>query len=160
MDDVALANYIAGLHVGDVEAGRVDGFYAELLGVEASTLIRFSDYTLHKMRNRHGEINFQHYRHMPSILMSGFVAKGRTPSVLELWWAHPESTTVLFVVLKVTSKAEIYIETFHPIHRKEARRLVKRAREDGRLVREQTGAEGIIAPGVDHLFPKRKKKRA
>jgi hypothetical protein len=41
MDDVALANYIAGTHVGYVEAGRVDVLCARLLGVTPCTEIWF-----------------------------------------------------------------------------------------------------------------------
>jgi hypothetical protein len=83
MDDVALANYIAGTHGGHVEAGRVDEVCAQLLGVQCGTEIWFSDYTLTKLRYRHGDINFSHYWHMPSILLHGFLARGRHPNLLD-----------------------------------------------------------------------------
>jgi len=88
MDDVALANYVAGTYFDNVEAGRVDRDCAPLLGVEIGTPIWFSDYTLMKLRQRHGEINFSHYLHMPAILLHGFVARGRKLKFVDLWWLH------------------------------------------------------------------------
>src|SRR5690242_1855043 len=139
MDDVALANYIAGFHTGNVEAGRLDRVCATLLGIPAGTEIWFSDYTLLKLRQRHGEINYSHYRHMPSILLRGFLARGRKPNLIDFWWVNDcaAPTITFFVVLKGTRKGEIFVETFHPISLKEARRLLKRAEQSGRLIRKQ-----------------------
>jgi hypothetical protein len=156
MDDVALANYIAGFHTGNVEAGRLDRRCAELLGVSIGTEIWFSDYTFLKLRQRHGDINFSHYHHMPEILLRGFLAKGRHSNLLDFWWIHAvEPTAAFFVVLKVTRKHEVFVETFHPISLKEVRRLLKRAKAADRLVREQDGAVRLLQPGADHLKPKR-----
>jgi hypothetical protein len=58
MDDVALANYVAGTYFGHVEAGRLDPDCAKMLGVKPYVEIWFSDYTLLKLRKRHGDINF------------------------------------------------------------------------------------------------------
>jgi hypothetical protein len=167
MDDVALANYIAGFHFGSVEAGRLDKLCAQLLGVEVCTEIWFSDYTLLKLRQRHGDINFSHYRHMPSILLHGFLARGRKSNLLDFWWIGLVRSEVVafFVVLKATRKGEVFVETFHRIDVKEARRLLKRAKLEGRLVREQTGVQAYLKSGTDHLRPSRngrklKKKRA
>ncbi len=159
MDDVALANYQAGLYTGNVEAGRLERACAKLLCVAPGTPIWFSDYTLMKLRQRHGEINFSHYLHMPSILLHGFLARGREPNFIEFWWLRSVAgkSVAFFVVLKVTRNAEVFVETFHAINRKEARRLLKRARNDGRLVREQLDAAALLERGTDHL---RKKKRA
>lgn len=104
-----------------------------------------------KLRQRHGEINFSHYRHMPSILLNGFLAVGRKPNFLDFWWVSRADPKALFVVLKATRKREIYVETFHPIGLKEARRLLKRAEESGRLVRRQTVAGHSLQPGTNHL---------
>jgi predicted O-methyltransferase YrrM len=157
MDDVALANYIAGSYFGNVEAGRVDLIHAKLLGVKPCTEIWFSEYTLSKLRQRHGDINFAHYSHMPSILLQGFLATGRTKNVLELWWVHGfgSSAVTLLVVLKATKNGEIFVATFHRIHLREARRLWKRAKCDGRLVREQAQAEALLQTGTDHLKGKK-----
>ena len=146
MDDVALANYIAGAYFGLVEAGRLDDFCSKLLGVRAGIEIWFSDYTLVKLRERHGDINFFHYRYMPSILLHGCVAKGRKSTLLELWWVgHCDPETMAFqVVLKATSKGEVYIETFHRVHLKDACRVRRKALREGRLVRDQSFAEVYI----------------
>ncbi len=138
MDDVALADYVAGVHRGPVEAGRLDAECARLLGVPCSTAIWFSDYTLFKLRTKHGEINFSHYGHMPSILLRGFLARGRRENLLEFWWLPKDGG--FFLVLKATKTKEVYVQTFHPIHLKEARRLCRRAIKEGRLIRIQIGA--------------------
>jgi|SRR5271170_6124526 len=70
MDDVALADYIAGVNRGPVEAGRVDAQSSRFLGVPCGTLIWFSDYTLIKLQAKHGEINFSHYSHSVARLLS------------------------------------------------------------------------------------------
>ncbi len=143
MDDVALANYIAGAAFDHVEAGRLDYRCAVLLGVEVGVEIWFSDYTLLKLRQRHGDINFSHYRHMPSVLLHGFLAHGRDTRFLDLWWIDqtgPEPLALL-VVLKATKKGEVFVETFHRIHMKEARRLYRKAKRERRLIREQHGVE-------------------
>ena len=139
MDDVALADYIAGIQVGYVEAGRLDPACARLLGVTPCIEIWFSDYTLTKLRLRHGDINFSHYHHMPSILLSGAMARGRQPNMLEFWWTDNSRSEhmAFFVVLKATVKGEVFVSTFHRIHQREALRLTKRASRDGRLIRKQ-----------------------
>ena len=157
MDDVALANYIAGFDTSNVEAGRLDPTCAELLGVATGTEIWFSDYTLMKLRQRHGDINFAHYRHMPSILLNGSIARGRTPNVLMLCWAGSvDGERVAFLVaLKATKKNEVFVATFHRSHLGEARRFLRGAKRDGRLIREQKDAEHYLKPGTDHLKHKK-----
>jgi len=156
MDDVALANYVAGTYFGNVEAGRADRDCAPLLSVEIGTPIWFSDYTLSKLRLRHGDINFQHYRHMPSLLLDGFLAKGRTETIVDLWWVTRDSyrTIGFFAALKATKNGEVFVATFHRIQVREARRLLKRARREKRLVREQANADALLRTGTDHLKKK------
>jgi hypothetical protein len=76
--------------------------------------ILFSGYTLEKLRRRHGDINFQHYRHMPSSLLQGFVARGRKPTLLDLWWVvrHGSENIGFFVVLKATRQGEVLSKHF------------------------------------------------
>lgn len=140
MDDVALANYIAGSFFGNVEAGRVDSVCARLLHVATGVEIWFSDYTLLKLRLRHGDINFSHYRHMHCILLEGCIAKGRKANLLELWWVDygdRPKPSAYFIVLKATFRGEVFVETFHRTHLKDARRMARKAKREGRLVREQ-----------------------
>jgi hypothetical protein len=145
MDDVALANYVAGSYFGHVEAGRIDPYCADLLEVPAHTPIWFSDYTLLKLRQRHGDINFSHYRHMPSILLRGFIARGRHPRRLELWWMEiVERKPIAFqVILKATKKNEIFVSTFHRIHLRDALRLRRRSIKRGSLLRIQANWESF-----------------
>jgi len=142
MDDVALANYMAGFDRGPVEAGRVDGLCARLLGVERGTVIWLSEYTLIKLEATHGEMNFSHYLHMPSVLLNGFLAKGRHANLLEFWWLNQDGG--FQTVLKATRKREVFVKTFHPIHLREARRLYRLARKQDRLIRVQRGTERIL----------------
>lgn len=137
MDDVALANYVAGVDRGPVEAGRLDAECARLLRVPCGTPIWFSDYTLFKLAVKHGEINFSHYQYMPPILLRGFLAHGRKSNYLDFWWLKDREG--FFVVLKATVRREIFVQTFHRIHLREARRLYRLAVKHGRLVRAQTG---------------------
>ncbi len=138
MDDVALANYVAGTNFGHVEAGRLDPFCARALGLEVCQPIWFSDYTLIKLQHKHGDINYSHYRHLPSILLKGRVARGRKSNIIELWWIDPDSPEAMafIVVLKATFNGEVYVETFHRLHLKEARRLRRKAAREGRLLRD------------------------
>jgi hypothetical protein len=158
MDDVALADYVAGCFDGPVEAGRVDRLCAGLLGVSCGIPIWLSAFTLEKLRRKHGDINFQHYRHMPSILLHGFVARGRKPNLVDLWWVTRSSgeTIGFFVVLKATRKGEVYVETFHRIDLKESRRLLKRARANELIVREQANADPLLKGGTGHISKKKK----
>ena len=158
MDDVALANYVAGTYFGHVEAGRLDPDCAKMLGVKPYVEIWFSDYTLLKLRKRHGDINFSHYRHMPSLLLHGSLARGRTENILDLWWIGVDNYefVAFFAALKATKKGEVFVATFHRIHLREARRLLKRATRDGRLLRQQSNSSLFLEIGTDHL----KKKRA
>jgi hypothetical protein len=139
MDDVALSNYIAGIHSGPVEAGRLEHSCASLLGVAAGTEIWFSHYTLIKLLLSHGDINYSHYLFMPKILLEGFIARGRNPNLLELWWIDRSSNSrsAYFIVLKVSRKGEVFVKTFHRAHLKEVGRLLRKARREGRLIREQ-----------------------
>lgn len=157
MDDVALANYVTGSYFGYVEAGRIDSICAKLLGVPPRVEIWFSDYTLMKLHQRHGDINFSHYHHMPSILLSGSIARGRTQNVLTFCWVGPVSgeTIAFLVALKATKKREVFVATFHRVHLREARRFLKGGKRDGRLIREQSDAEQYLKPGTDHLKPKK-----
>src|SRR5262245_6092548 len=124
------ANYIAGTYFGHVEAGRSDRRCAELLGLQTGVEIWFSNYTLLKLRQRHGEINFSHYGHLPSILLHGFLARGRKPNFLDFWWIDDRGAQpgAFFVVIKATKSGEGFIGTFHRISLKEARRLYRRAK--------------------------------
>lgn len=158
MDDVALSNCVAGCFAGPVEAGRLDALCAHLIGVPTGTPIWFSAFTLEKLRYVHGEINFSHYLHMPAILLRGFIVRGRTPNVLELCWVQKAAEgrrTPFSVVLKATKKKEVFLQTFHRINLKEARRRVKVARAKGLIVREQTDADALLQGGIDHLKKKK-----
>lgn len=145
VDDVALANYVIGISHGLVEAGRIDPVCARALGVESCTPIWFSDYTLLKLHERHGEITFEHYRYMPNLLLRGFLARSRKPRHLELWWLDEVGSepAALLTVLKASVLGEVFAATFHPIHRKEARRLARKAAKEGRLIRSQRDYEDI-----------------
>ncbi len=149
MDDVALANYIFGVNFGPVEAGLADSVIAKHLGAQAGARILFSDYTLIKLLDKHGEINFSHYRHLPTLLLKGFMAIGRRHGLLELWWieASSKDQSAYQLVLKATKSGDIYVSTFHRIHLREARRLAKRAARLNKLVRMQSGFESLAQPG-------------
>jgi len=83
---------------------------------------------------------------MPSILLHGFLARGRRPNLLELWWGNRMGSEAMafFVVLKATRKREVLVTTFHRIDFKEVRRLRRKGEKEGRLIRQQAGAAELF----------------
>ncbi len=71
MDDVQLANYLAGMDPGPVEAWRVDRILARALGVRPRTVVWISDYNLTKIGFGHPEMDFRDYCKIPEILAGG-----------------------------------------------------------------------------------------
>ncbi|MGH6890748.1 MAG: hypothetical protein ACREEP_00665 [Dongiaceae bacterium] len=137
MDELKLADYFAGLHREDIEAGRLDATLAGALGMAAGTAVWLSDWTLTKVRFRHAEINFQHYVKMPAILREGFALRGRKEIGLEIYWVEGWSSAAhgFCLCMKRTAKSDVYITTFHPIHFSELRRKYRSAERKGLLVR-------------------------
>ena len=132
---------------------------ARLLGVPCGTVIWFSDYTFIKLESeaRRNQLLSLSPHAVNSVAR---LPCARQKAVLyELWWLKSTlgKSSAFLVVLKATRKAEVFVETFHAIDRKEARRLLKRAQDDDRLVRSQPGAATLLKRGTDHL---RKKKSA
>ena len=154
MDDVALANFVAGAYFGNVEAGRVGRLCGQLLAIEPGTAIWFSEYTLMKLRERHGEINFLHYPRMKELLLEGFIAQGRGKHLVELWWIDANNRQGFSAVIKATKKREVFVATFHRTDIKESRRLYAKSMREGRLVRVQKGVDQFIQPQ-----PQKAKKR-
>lgn len=139
MDDVRLANYVAGLDPGPIEAWRVDRGIASVLEVTPGTIVWLSDYTLTKTRFRHSEINYADYQKMPEILSSGFAIPGnknRTVELCHIDTSSAENFSLWRVCLKATHRGEVFVTLFHRLHMKEARRLYRRARRRGVLIRD------------------------
>ena len=141
MDVVGLANYVAIRGDEPVEAGRAYPQIAALLSVPSGTPIWFSRHTLIKLECKHGEITFEHYSHMPDILLHGFIARARKGNALELWWIAPAGSPISawFIVLKASVEREVFVGTFHALNRADARRLLRKALREQRLVRCQRG---------------------
>lgn len=139
MDDVALTNYLAGLTRGPVEAGRLNRALARVLGVAPGTPIWLSDYSWTKIKIKHPEIGFREYVKLPLFLSDGFVVRGgRRRPCLEIYYFDPSegALTAAKLVLKATSKGEVYVSTLFKLDRLEVRRLYRRAVENGTLVRD------------------------
>jgi hypothetical protein len=138
LDDVQLANYVAGIDPGPVHAGRVDQKIASVLCVKAGTIVWLSDYTLTKTKYRHPEIDFADYRKIPEILSSGFAVAGKKKRTIELCHIDTGSSDFKLwrVILKTTSRNEVFVTLFHRLDMKEARRLYRRARKKGALLRD------------------------
>jgi len=137
LDEVKLANYFAGLHREDIEAGRLDALTASALGLLPGTVVWLSDWTLTKVRFRHAEITFRHYVKIPTILRDGFAMRGRKGPGLEIYWLDgwTDAAHGFCLCLKRTARSDVYITTFHPIHFSELRRKYRRAERKGLLVR-------------------------
>lgn len=137
MDELKLADYFAGLHREDIEAGRLDAVLAGILGMVAGTVVWLSDWTLTKVRFRHAEISLQHYLKIPVILREGFALRGRKGLGLEIYWIDGWTSAAhgYGLCMKRTAKNDVYITTFHPIHFSEVRRKYRGAERRGQLVR-------------------------
>lgn len=137
MDELKLANYFAGLHRENIEAGRLDAASARAVGMDAGTIVWLSDWTLTKVGFRHREITYQHYLKIPTVLREGFVLRGRKGAGLEFYWVEgwEAATHGYCLCLKRTRARDIYVTTFHPIHFNEVRRKYRGAERKELLVR-------------------------
>ena len=138
MDDVQLANYVAGVDPGPIEAWRIDREIAPILDVGIGTIVWLSDYTLTKTKYRHPEIDFADYCKIPEILASGFAMPGKIKRTVELCHIDTGSSDFKLwrIVLKSTSRNEVFVTLFHRLDMKEARRLYRRAHKKGTLLRD------------------------
>ena len=139
MDDVELANYVAGIEPGPIEAWRVDHGLANALGVKPGTVVLLSDYTLTKTRYKHPEIIYSDYQKLPEILACGFVTLGKRKRTIELCHIDTSNTynfKLWRVCLKATRKNEVFVTLFHRLDMKEARRLHRRAQKQNTLLRD------------------------
>lgn len=138
MDDVQLANYVAGSDPGPVVVGQVNREMAHFLSVRSRALILLSDYTLTKTRYRHKEIGFRDYKLLPEILANGFVMPGNKKKSVEV--CYIDTSMQIFRLWRVCLKGvlpfEVYVTMFHRLHMKEARRLYRRAWRRGTLLRD------------------------
>ena len=126
MDDVALANYSVGLHHENIEAWRVDGLIAAVLRIRIGTVVWLSDYNLTK-------IGFEHFRKLPRILADGVVVRGRHRTA-EIFAVNLDAP--MKAVLKATRSGEVFLTTLHRIRCSEVRRLYRKAKRSGALVRD------------------------
>ena len=137
MDDVQLANYIAGVDPGPIEAGRLDHEIAKSLRVSTGSVVWLSDYTLTKTKFRHKEIGFADYMKLPDILAEGFAAQGNKAGTIEI--CHIDTSAPKYklwrICQKITHRSEVFVTMFHRIDMKETRRLYRRAEKKKTLIR-------------------------
>jgi hypothetical protein len=138
MDEVQLANYVAGLDPGPVEAGRVDQLLARMLTAPASSVIWLSDWTLTKTKFRHQDVTFADYKHLPEIITLGFVIDGRERNSAELIYVEVDQFAAKCwrVCLKHTARSESFITNSQRLHVRDARRIYRRALSEGKLRRD------------------------
>jgi hypothetical protein len=104
LDDVALANYFAGLEAGPLDGGALKPDIARALVVPVGTRLRISDYTLTKIGIKHPDIGFSEWVALPLLLATGFVVRGdrKRPSV-ECCYFDPAG--IPFAAAKVAIKS-------------------------------------------------------
>ena len=90
VDDVQLANYIAGTDPGPVEAWRIDAETLRALRLQAGTVVWISDYTLTKTAFVRPEFEFRDYVRLPEILSEGFMIQGNKRRSVE--YCHADTT--------------------------------------------------------------------
>lgn len=139
MDDVALANYFAGLETGPLDGGALQPDIARALGVPMGTRLRVSDYTLTKNGIKHPDIGFREWVALPLLLATGFVIRGdrKRPSV-ECCYFDPAGMPFMAakVAIKLTATRQAYVTTFHRLTLPEVRRIDRRALRRGALLRD------------------------
>jgi hypothetical protein len=138
LDDVALANYFAGVSPGPVDGGKLSPELSSALGVLPGTRILLSDYNLTKIRIKHQDIGFRELCQLPLILAQGFVIRGERRRSIESCYFNPAGTYLVAakVALKATHAGEVYLTTFHRLSVPELRRMHRRAVKRGALIRD------------------------
>lgn len=136
MDEVALANYLAGIESGPLLVTNTPRELAATLGVPVGAPVYLSDYTLTKSRYKHQSLDVRIWRHIGLAIWDGFAIteKGaRKSRIISLIYNGTESLPYL-ISLKGTSNKEVFVSTFHRIHLKEARRHLNQGRKRPSLV--------------------------
>lgn len=143
VDDVQLANYIAGTDPGPVEAWRIDAATSRALRLQAGTVVWISDYTLTKTAFVHPEIEFQDYVRLPEILSEGFMILGNKRRSVE--YCHADTTGPKFrlwcVSIRATRQSEAFITMIHRGNLKDIRRKYRRAIRQNSLLRDHHDKE-------------------
>ena len=141
MDEVELANYVAGIHKGPLRVGPVGDEIARALGVRFRTSAWLSDYTLTKTRFRHKEIDFRDYQKLPAIISDGFVAPGNKHYSVEIQYVEEIDGQYRFwrISLKSTSIGEVFVNMLHRGKQKDFKRIYRRTNKQGTLIRHHKG---------------------
>lgn len=143
VDDVQLANYMAGTDPGPVEAWRVDDATSKALSVQTGTVVWISDYTLTKTAFVHPEIEFQDYVRLPEILSEGFMIQGNKKRSVE--YCHADTTGPKFrlwcVSVRATLQSEAFITMIRRGNLKDVRRKYRRAIRHNSLLRDHHDVE-------------------
>jgi len=138
LDDVQLANYLAGVDPGPVIAGKVGSELAKYLDIPRGSFVLLSDYNLTKNRFRHPEMDFQDFLRLPEIIDDGFVVPGNKRRSLEITHLVSENGRYHFwsLSLKATRTGELFATMFRKSKLKEARRVYRRALKQSKLIRD------------------------
>lgn len=138
MDDVALANYIAGVSRDHVDVGRVGSELARALGGYLGETIWLSDYSFTKIRFRHSDITFQDYCLIPMILSNAAIIAGKKrkkrTAELSIGPSVANQKPGYRLCMKPT-KDGVFVTTFHKLSLREARRHIRKGVKNGTLVR-------------------------
>lgn len=150
MDDVQLANYLAGTEQGPIEAWRTDTATSRALGVQPGTIVWISDHTLTKTKFVHSEIDFRDYVRLPEILSNGFMIPGNKRRSVEV--CHLDMTGPRFkfwcVSIRATSRSEVFITMIRRGNLKDVRRKYRKAMRQASFLRNHTNqlARHLLGP--------------
>lgn len=137
MDEVELANLVAGISGGPVDLGLLESILAARIGANRRR-IWLSGYTVDKNRYTHPDILYSDYKRVPVIHRRGFAAiSPDRPRHLVLVYRQSMDPPVNFkLVLKASRDGEsINVETYHRVNKKEFARLIRQAAKRGTIVR-------------------------
>ena len=138
VDDVELANVIAGISEGPIVAGAIAPELMRAINAKTRT-VYLSKYTIDKQSYCHKEINFQIYTHLvQTTLKKGLVLFDRARHLVFAFKAS-DGVTLKLVVSATKSGSAIYIKSLHNIKPQELRRLRRKGQKNGRLLRDFKG---------------------
>jgi hypothetical protein len=134
MDDVELANMVAGISDGPVVAGAIHRSLANAIGAK-TRIVFLSLYTLDKQRFSHNEIDFQRYtKCVQDIFDNGMVFRDRSRHLVFVRRiSHFENFKI--VVNSTKNGDELYIKSFHTVDAQEYRRLKRKADKLDQFIR-------------------------
>lgn len=138
MDDVALANMMAGHLTEPVNLGAAGRDIARSLGVSIGQPIWLSHYTYLKTTYSHPKVTFQDYKKIPFIMRFGAIYRSPHRISINIWYFEGDASHTLSwrLGIKRTAKNGLFVGIFQDSNMKEVRRTRRQALKRDALIRD------------------------